>query len=64
MQVLRGIAISPGIAAGPVVVLDRRGLALPTRAVAEESVAGELERLDRGLASARPAVEGDVAEVS
>ena len=64
MQVLRGIAISPGIAAGPVVVLDRRGLALPTRAVAEESVAGELERLDRGLASARSAVEGDVAEVS
>ena len=64
MQVLRGIAISPGIAAGPVVVLDRRGLALPTRAVAEESVAGELERLDRGLASARSAAEGDVAEVS
>jgi phosphotransferase system enzyme I (PtsI) len=64
MQVLRGIAISPGIALGPVVVLDRRGLALPTRAVAEESVAGELDRLDRGLDSARSAAEGDVAEVS
>jgi phosphotransferase system enzyme I (PtsI) len=64
MQVLRGIAISPGIAAGPVVVLDRRGLALPTRAVAEDSVAGELDRLDRGLESARSAAEGDVAEIS
>ena len=47
MQVLRGIAISPGIALGPVVVLDRRGLALPTRAIAAEAVSGELERLDR-----------------
>lgn len=64
MQVLRGIAISPGIAAGPVVVLDRRGLALPTRSVGEEAVVGELDRLERGLESARAAAEGDVAEVS
>src|SRR5262249_42569107 len=45
MQVLRGIAISPGIAQGPVVVLDRHGLALPPRVIAEESVVGELDRL-------------------
>ena len=32
MQVLRGIAISPGIALGPVVVLDRRDHALLTSA--------------------------------
>jgi phosphoenolpyruvate-protein phosphotransferase (PTS system enzyme I) len=63
MQVLRGIAISPGIAVGPVVVLDRRGLALPTRAIARESVACELARLDRGLESARAAVEQDAVEV-
>jgi phosphotransferase system enzyme I (PtsI) len=63
MQVLRGIAISPGIALGPVVVLDRHGLALPPRGVAEETVAGELERLGRGLESARAAAEGDAAEV-
>ncbi len=63
MQVLRGIAISPGIALGPVVVLDRRGLALPTRAIAEDAVAGELGRLDRGLHAAREAAEGDAAHV-
>jgi phosphotransferase system enzyme I (PtsI) len=63
MQVLRGIAISPGIAQGPVVVLDRHGLALPPRVIAEESVVGELDRLGRGLESARAAAEGDASEV-
>ena len=63
MQVLRGIAISPGIALGPVVVLDRRGLALPSRAITAEAVAGELERLDRGLESAREAADSDAVEV-
>jgi phosphotransferase system enzyme I (PtsI) len=62
-QVLRGIAISPGIALGPVIVLDRHGLALPPRGVAEDAVAGELERLAHGLESARSAAEGDAAEV-
>lgn len=63
MQVLRGIAISPGIVLGPVVVLDRRGLALPTRPIAERAVAGELVRLERGLESARAAADVDAAEV-
>ena len=63
MQVLRGIAISPGIALGPVVVLDRRGLALPARAIAEDIVAGELDRLERGLHAAREAAESDASEV-
>lgn len=62
MQVLQGIAISPGIVMGPVVVVDRSGLALPTRAIAEEAVAAELDRLDRGLRDARQAVEDDAAE--
>ena len=50
MQVLRGIAISPGIAVGPVVVLDSRGLRLPPRSISESVVTVELERLDRGIA--------------
>ncbi|MHB1561524.1 MAG: phosphoenolpyruvate-utilizing N-terminal domain-containing protein, partial [Isosphaeraceae bacterium] len=62
MQVLQGIAISPGIAVGPVVVVDRSGLALPTRALAEDAVAAELDRLDRGLLAARRAAEDDAAE--
>jgi phosphotransferase system enzyme I (PtsI) len=63
MRVLRGIAISPGISQGPVVVLDRHGLALPPRGIAEGAVAGELERLGRGLDAARAAAEADAAEV-
>jgi phosphotransferase system enzyme I (PtsI) len=63
MQVLQGIAISPGIALGPVVVLDRRGLALPTRPIPQDAVAGELVRLERGLESARAAADVDAAEV-
>ena len=49
MQTLRGIAVSPGIAIGPALVLDPRGLRLPHRAIAAEAVAAELDRLDRGL---------------
>lgn len=64
MHVLRGIAISPGIAQGPVVVLDRRGLALPTGSVAEEAVPEELARLDAGLEAARAAADADAVEVS
>src|SRR4051794_17882509 len=45
MQVLRGLAVSPGIAIGPVVVLDARGLRLPPRKVAPEAVGAELSRL-------------------
>jgi phosphotransferase system enzyme I (PtsI) len=36
---------------------------LPPRAIAEDAVAGELERLDRGVNAARAAAEGDAADV-
>jgi phosphoenolpyruvate-protein phosphotransferase (PTS system enzyme I) len=49
MHVLRGIAVSPGIAVGPIVVLDTRGMRLPPRKIAAEAVERELERLDHGL---------------
>jgi phosphotransferase system enzyme I (PtsI) len=52
METIRGIAVSPGIAIGPALVLDPRGQRLPLRAIASESVAAELERLDRGLETA------------
>ncbi len=60
MQTLRGIAVSPGIAIGPVVVLDHRGHRVSRRTIQAESVAAELERLDCGLESARG--EAEVAE--
>jgi phosphotransferase system enzyme I (PtsI) len=52
MQVLRGMAVSPGIAIGPVVVLDPRRVRLPPRRIAQAAVDAELARLDRGLVAA------------
>jgi phosphoenolpyruvate-protein phosphotransferase (PTS system enzyme I) len=59
MKVLRGLAVSPGIAIGPVVVVDRRGFRLPPRKIEPSAVAAELGRLDRGLEAA-----GHEAEVA
>jgi phosphoenolpyruvate-protein phosphotransferase (PTS system enzyme I) len=60
MEVLRGLAVSPGIAIGPVVVLDRHGLRLPPRSIAIDAVPGELERLDLAFEAAR--IEASRAE--
>ena len=61
MHVLRGIAVSPGIAVGPIVVLDTRGIRLPPRKITAEAVERELERLDDGLEVAgREAAEAEV----
>ncbi len=60
MHVLRGIAVSPGIAVGPILVLDRRGMRLPPRQITAEAVERELERLDHGLeAAGRDAQEAE-----
>jgi phosphoenolpyruvate-protein phosphotransferase (PTS system enzyme I) len=60
MHTLRGIAVSPGIAIGPLRVLDPRGLRPPPRAVAIEAVPAEYDRLDRALELAR--AEAQTAE--
>ena len=62
MQVLKGQAVSAGIAIGPVVVLDPRGLRLPPRSITPQAVPAELERLDRGLDAARSAATQDETE--
>jgi phosphotransferase system enzyme I (PtsI) len=62
MQVLKGQAVSPGIAIGPVVVLDPRGLRLPPRLIAPEAISSELERLARALDAAQSAAIEDEAE--
>jgi phosphotransferase system enzyme I (PtsI) len=62
MQTLRGIAVSPGVAIGPAVVLDPGGQRLPHRTIAPGAVAAELERLDRGLERARAEAEAAEAE--
>ncbi len=62
MHTLRGIAVSPGIAIGPVRVLDPRGLRPPLRAVSLEAVPAEFDRLDRALELARGDAEAAEAE--
>jgi phosphoenolpyruvate-protein phosphotransferase (PTS system enzyme I) len=62
MQILRGQAVSSGIAIGPVIVLDPRGLRLPPRSIASETIFAELERLDRGLEAAHAAAGQDEGE--
>jgi phosphotransferase system enzyme I (PtsI) len=62
MQTLRGIAVSPGVAIGPSLVINPRGQQLPYRAIAAEAVAAEIERLDRGLETAYREAEQAEAE--
>jgi len=59
-QVFRGIGVSPGIAIGPLAVLDPQGLRLPPRRIPPEGVAGEVVRLEEALAAA--AAESSQAE--
>jgi len=53
MRILTGIAVSPGIAIGPVLVLDSKRLRLPRREIAPEDVEREIHRLDEALERAR-----------
>lgn len=60
MRVLRGVAVSPGVAIGPILTLEPSGLTLPPRGIDGSSVAAELERLDAALAEAK--AEAEAAE--
>jgi phosphotransferase system enzyme I (PtsI) len=60
MTVLRGIAVSPGLAIGPVLILAPRGPRLSRRAVPASAVDQERRRLDLALESAR--LEAEAAE--
>ncbi len=46
MQVLQGIAVSPGIAIGESLVIDNEGYVVPRRLLARDEIDGELARLD------------------
>src|SRR5262245_37636306 len=52
METLRGIAVSPGVAIGPVRVLDPHGRTLPPRPIESKEVPHQLVRLDEALAAA------------
>src|SRR5260370_14048792 len=52
MEINRGIAVSPGVAIGPALVLDTEGFRIPQRFVAPAEVAAEVGRLRQALAEA------------
>ncbi len=52
MQILRGIAVSPGVVIGEALVMDNEGFRIPRRFVTRDTVQDELERLDKAIAGA------------
>ena len=52
MEIRRGIAVSPGVAIGPALVLDTEGILIPIRSVPPAQVEGEVRRLRAALADA------------
>ncbi len=52
MEIRRGIAVSPGVAIGPALVLDTEGILIPIRSVSSQEVDGEVRRLRAALAEA------------
>ena len=52
MEIRRGIAVSPGVAIGPALVLDTEGVRIPHRTVPPEQVPEESARLTQALSEA------------
>ncbi len=57
MERLQGIAVSPGVAIGEVLVMDNEGFRIPRRFLPRDAVEDELERLDRAIAAATLEIE-------
>src|SRR5437588_1404370 len=52
MEIKRGIAVSPGVAIGPALVVDTEGFRIPRRSVERAEVEDEITRLRAALANA------------
>jgi phosphoenolpyruvate-protein phosphotransferase (PTS system enzyme I) len=52
MEIRRGIAVSPGVAIGPALVLDTEGVRIPHRTVPPEQIPAEIARLQDALSEA------------
>src|SRR5262245_13429584 len=64
MDIKRGIAVSPGIAIGPALVLDAEGVRIPRRFVPPEQDESEVERLRKALAAAAREAQESCAVVA
>jgi phosphotransferase system enzyme I (PtsI) len=49
MEVKRGIAVSPGVAIGPALVLDTEGIRITHRTIPADQIPGEIQRLIKTL---------------
>lgn len=59
MQILPGIAVSPGVAIGEALVIDNEGFRIPRRFVARDAVEDELERLSQAIAAVEAQIGRD-----
>jgi phosphotransferase system enzyme I (PtsI) len=57
MERLQGIAVSPGVAIGEVLVMDTEGFRIPRRFLPRDAVEDELERLNGAIADASAEIE-------
>src|SRR5262245_16064725 len=64
MDIKRGIAVSPGVAIGPALVLDTEGVRIPRRSVAPERHDAEIARLHQALAAAAAEARAQEKKVS
>ena len=64
MEIKRGIAVSPGVAIGPALVLDTEWFRIPQRFVAADQIEDEVRRLRQALARRRPETRDNQEAVS
>nr|MBC8874857.1 hypothetical protein [Planctomycetota bacterium] len=57
MQILDGIAVSPGIAIGEALVIDNEGFRIPEHRVERDAVDDEVKRLDNAIAVVAKEIE-------
>ncbi len=64
MEIKRGIAVSPGVAFGPALVIDTEGFRIPKRFIEDQHRKGEIERLGIALKAAAQEVRENEKTVS
>jgi phosphoenolpyruvate-protein phosphotransferase (PTS system enzyme I) len=64
VQVLQGIAVSPGVAIGEALVLDTEGFRIPARFVTRDAVEEELARLAAAIAAVEQIIDGHREAIS
>ncbi|MGH7172027.1 MAG: phosphoenolpyruvate--protein phosphotransferase [Gemmataceae bacterium] len=64
MEIKRGIAVSPGVAIGPALVLDSEWFRIPQRAISPNQIDSECERLHHALEQAAAETRGNQEAVT